>query len=406
MKATGIVVEYNPFHNGHKFHAEEARSQANADVVIAVMSGNFLQRGEPAFIDKWARTKMALQNGVDIVIELPYAFATAHAPAFAKAAIQILDATHCHTFCFGSEDGNINSFENSMALIERAGSEYEHTIKDAVSRGLSYPKALNEAYILAVKSADPKLPVADLTKPNNILGFHYVQAARDIASSMEAITIPRIGAGYHDDVQKDNPIASATGIRKTFFESQTINSIRNFFPDATHTGLTAWQESHQSFGSWATFYPFLRFTILREGPARLVEIADIKEGIENLFYRAAANNGTFEGFMNEVKSKRYTWTRIQRMLTHIFNGYTYDLRNQIESPTYLRLLGMTQNGRLYLNQNKKDLKLPLVSKAAAFSNPSMKMDIHAANMYALGIAKGTDKTSVGLDYMTHPIFIK
>ena len=406
MKATGIVVEYNPFHNGHKFHAEEARSQANADIVIAVMSGNFLQRGEPAFIDKWARTQMALQNGVDIVIELPYAFATAHAPVFAKAAIQILDAAHCHTFCFGSEDGDINAFENSIELIERAGSEYEQTIKDAVNRGLSYPKALNEAYILAVKSADAKLPVADLTKPNNILGFHYIQAARDIASSMKAITIPRIGAGYHDDVQKDNPIASATGIRKSFFESQTINSIRNFFPDATHTGLTAWQETHQSFGSWATFYPFLRFTILRDGPARLGEIADIKEGIENLFYRAAANNGTFEGFMNEVKSKRYTWTRIQRMLTHIFNGFTYELRNQIESPNYLRLLGMTQNGRLYLNQYKKDLKLPLVSKASAFSDPSIKMDIQAANMYALGIAEGTGKTSIGSDYTTHPIFVR
>lgn len=406
MKATGIIVEYNPFHNGHKFHAEEARSLANADVVIAVMSGNFLQRGEPAFIDKWARTQMALQNGVDLVIELPYAFATAHAPAFAKAAIQILDAARCQTFCFGSEDGRINSFENSMELIERAGSEYEQTIKDAVSRGLSYPKALNEAYILAVKSADAKLPIADLTKPNNILGFHYIQAARDIASSMKAITIPRIGAGYHDDAQKDNPIASATGIRKSFFESQTINSIRSFFPDATHTGLTMWQETQQSFGSWATFYPLLRFTILREGPARLVEISDIKEGIENLFYRAATNNGTFEGFMNEVKSKRYTWTRIQRMLTHIFNGYTYDMRNEIQSPTYLRLLGMTQNGRLYLNQNKKDLKLPLVSKATAFSDPSMKMDIHAANMYALGISRGTEKSSVGSDYTTHPIFVK
>lgn len=406
MKATGIVVEYNPFHNGHKFHAEEARSLSNADVVIAVMSGNFLQRGEPAFIDKWTRTKMALENGVDIVIELPYAFATAHAPAFAKAAIQILDAAHCHTFCFGSEDGNINHFENSMELIERAGSEYEQTIKNAVERGLSYPAALNEAYILAVELSNNKLSVADLTKPNNILGFHYIQAARDIASSMKAITIPRIGAGYHDDAQIDNPIASATGIRKSFFESETIDSIRSFFPDATRTGLIAWQETHQSFGNWATYYPFLRFTILREGPARLAEIADVTEGIENLFYRAAAKNGTFESFMSQVKSKRYTWTRIQRMLTHIFNGYTYELRNQIESPTYLRLLGMTQNGRLYLNQNKKDFKLPLVSKATAFSDPSMKMDIHAANMYALGISNGTDQSSVGSDYTTHPIFVK
>jgi len=406
LKATGIVVEYNPFHNGHKFHAEEARNQANADVVIAVMSGNFLQRGEPAFVDKWARTKMALQNGVDLVIELPYAFATSHAPVFAEGAIHILDAALCQSFCFGSEDGDISSFENSLELIKRAGSEYEQTIKNAVTLGLSYPKALNEAYNLAVESADTKLPIADLTKPNNILGFHYIQTANDISSSMKAITIPRIGAGFHEDTKKDEPIASATGIRKSFFETLDIDSVQNFYPNSTHQSLMGWQENHPSFGNWTTFYPLLRFTILRDGPGRLEKIADIKEGIENLFYRAATKNETFEGFMKDVKSKRYTWTRIQRMLTHIFNGYTYEMRNEIKSPSYLRLLGMTPNGRLYLNQNKKDFKLPLVSKAAAFSDPSLTMDIHAANMYALGIAKGADQSSVGLDYTTHPIFVK
>ena len=110
--------------------------------------------------------------------------------------------------------------------------------------------------------------------------------------------------------------------------------------------------------------------------------------------------------MSQVKSKRYTWTRIQRMLTHIFNGYTYKLREQIEHPSYLRLLGMTQNGRLYLNQQKKDFKLPLVSKAAAFSNPSINMDIHAADMYALGVSKDDNQVSIGLDFKTHPIYIK
>ena len=120
-------------------------------------------------------------------------------------------------------------------------------------------------------------------------------------------------------------------------------------------------------------------------------------------YRAAANNDTFEGFMGEVKSKRYTWTRIQRMLTHIFTGFTYDMRSQIETPSYLRLLGMTEKGQLYLNQNKKRLKLPLVSKAAAFSNPSMKMDIHSSDMYALGIAYNSNNPEIGSDYKKSPI---
>lgn len=406
MKATGVIVEYNPFHNGHKFHASEAKISTNADVIIAVMSGNFLQRGEPAFIDKWARTKMALLNGVDLVFELPYAFATAHAPIFAKGAIQILDAVHADTYCFGSEDGDILPFENSIRLLEQVGDEHEQTIKKAVQQGLSYPKALNEAYSAAIQSATNTQAYADLTKPNNILGFHYMQATRNISSTMQASTIQRVGAQYHDEAIAGNSIASATGIRKSFFETETLNDIRTFFPDATHQALTNWQATNQFFGSWEAFYPLLRFTILREGPERLNGIADITEGIENLFHRAAMSNGTFAGFMNEVKSKRYTWTRIQRMLTHIFTGFTYDMRHQIESPSYLRLLGMTQAGRLYLNKNKKRLKLPLVSKAAAFSDPSLITDIHAANMYALGIAKGTDQSILHSDYVNAPIFIQ
>ena len=159
--------------------------------------------------------------------------------------------------------------------------------------------------------------------------------------------------------------------------------------------------SHSVIGQ--TFYPQLRFTILREGPERLRTIADITEGIENLLYRAAATHGTFEGFMDEVKSKRYTWTRIQRMLTHIFTGFTSAMRSDMTTPSYLRLLGMTQAGRLYLNEHKKRLKLPVVSKAAAFSNPSLEFDIHASDMYALGIGNGTSQlpNRCRLQYASH-----
>ena len=142
MKASGIIVEYNPFHNGHLYHAEQAKKMTESDIVIAVMSGNFLQRGEPAFVDKWARANMALNNGVDIVLELPYTFATSHAPSFARGAIQLLDAAQCSTFCFGSEDGAIESFERSLHLIQQSNEDYEKTIKEAVGRGNSYPKAL------------------------------------------------------------------------------------------------------------------------------------------------------------------------------------------------------------------------------------------------------------------------
>lgn len=404
MKATGVIVEYNPFHNGHIYHVLQSKKKTEADVVIAVMSGNFLQRGEPAFVDKWTRSKMALTTGVDIVFELPYAFATGHAPLFAKGSIEILDAAGCASFCFGSEDGDVKPFENSIQLIEQSAEQYDETVKENVKHGLSYPKALNEAYKLIGQAQVSLNPLADLTQPNNILGFHYMNAAREIQSSMEATTIQRIGANFHDEIKENQEIASATGIRNSFLNSSDLDDIAKFIPPITREVLSEWQKSYKTFGSWTLFYPYLRFIILRDGPERLSSIADITEGIENLMYRAAKSNDTFEGFMNVVKSKRYTWTRIQRMLTHIFTGYTYATRNKIKSPSYLRLLGMTANGQAYLNKNKKRLKLPLVSKVSAFSNVSLDFDIHAADMYAFGIAN-TNSPVLGKDYKQSPLII-
>lgn len=403
MKATGIVVEYNPFHNGHKLHATEAKRTTNAQVIIAVMSGNFLQRGEPAFVDKWARAKMALQNGVDLVFELPYAFATAHAPVFAEGAIRILDAANCRYYCFGSEDGQIEPFENSMSLLNDHQTLYNEQIKEAVQQGASYPNALNAAYKKAIQSNNENKFFADLTQPNNILGYHYMRAAHDINSNMQAETIKRVGASYHEDDLNDQVIASATGIRKSYFETNTLHDVENFIPTSVYKTLNNWQSASPSFGSWTAFYPLLRLVIMRDGPKHLSSIADVTEGIENLFYRAAMNNDTFEGFMNTVKSKRYTWTRIQRMLTHIYTGFTYAIRAKIQSPTYLRLLGMTKTGRLYLNEHKKDFKLPIVSKASAFSDESLDVDIHAANLYALGL---NTPANINTDYKNAPIIIE
>lgn len=405
MKATGIVVEYNPFHNGHVHHLVESRKQTNADIIIAVMSGNFLQRGEPAIVDKWVRAKMALQAGADIIIELPYAFATAHAPIFAKGSIEILDAMQCTTFCFGSEEGSIEAFHNSLQLIHNERQCYEQTIQDAVQRGLSYPKALNEAYKTICKLSQVAQPLANLALPNNILGFHYIEAAKAIHSSMEPRTIQRIGAQFHDAMEDTSNIASATGIRQAFFEREDLQFISNVVPKTTFDALVQWHQTKESFGQWATFYPLLRYIILRDGPKQLRQIADISEGIENVIYKAAHEHAQFEPFMRAIKSQRYTWTRLQRMLTHIFTGYTKSLRNEIVSPSYLRLLGMTKNGQQYLRTQKKNLKLPVISKVSSFSNVALDLDMKAADLYEIGLAGGIRIPSIRSDYRQPPIRI-
>ncbi|WP_375709168.1 nucleotidyltransferase [Sporosarcina sp. NCCP-2222] len=405
LKATGIVVEYNPFHNGHLHHVQEAKKRTGADVMIAVMSGNFLQRGEPAFVDKWTRAQMALQSGVDLVFELPYRFATANAPVFARGAIEILDAAHCHAYCFGSEDGTIQPFIESLDFIDQHRVSYEAAVKEAMSSGTSYPKALNEAYRRILEDAQKTDQPVNLTKPNNILGYHYMEAAKEIQSSMTPVTIPRIVAQYHDDTVAGNTIASATGIRKTFFTSGALEEVAGFLPEASERLLQSWQLEREAFGSWEHFYPYLRLIIVREGPSRLTSIADIVEGMENSIYKAALSNQTYSGFMEQVKSKRYTWTRIQRMITHILTGFTTTMREEIPHASYLRLLGMTANGRDYLNRTKKDLKLPLVSKAASFKDPSLTVDIRASDIYALAITQDHRSATLGTDYLNRPLIL-
>lgn len=402
LKATGIIVEYNPFHNGHALHAKQAKKETNSDLVIAVMSGNFLQRGEPAFTNKWERTNMALQNGVDLVFELPYAFATAHASSFAKGAIQLLDGLLCDSFCFGSEQGQIEPFNNSMDLMRTHHTVYEQKIKEAMEQGISYPQALAIAYRTIQQLEENKRPVVDLTKPNNILGFHYVQAAASIQSPMQAATIKRVGAQYHDEHLDTTSIASATAIRKHFFKSNTFDEIGNVMPVSAYERLVSHHAQKNPFANWEQFYPLLRTIILRDGPKQLQQIADITEGIENRIYDAALKQTTFESFMQMVKSKRYTWTRIQRMLTHIFTRYTYSMREQIPNPSYLRLLGMTETGRQYLRTYKKDFHYPLISKVSVSTDPSLQIDIEAANMYYLGQHQ---HHLVNEDYKRTPIMV-
>lgn len=401
MRATGVVVEHNPFHNGHLYHIKESRKNTGADVVIAVMSGNFLQRGEPALVDKWSRTKMALQGGVDIVIELPYVFATAQASDFAKGSIALLEAAGCSDFCFGSEQGSIEPFINTYDLITSQQESYQHSINQFIKTGMSYPKALNEAYANLIKGYQQ--PFVDLSQPNNILGYHYIEAAFKHQASIKPVTIQRIVSGYHDDVLPGQSIASATGIRKVIFNDQGISDLSPLLPKTSLLTIVEWQSNIGSFGSWQHFYPYVRFQIIRSSIEQLASYAEVTEGIEYLLKEAALKSNTFEDFMEVVKSKRYTWTRIQRMLTHIYTGFTWEDLKQHSSPTYLRLLGMTEMGQSYLNEHKKNLSFPLVSRVGAIKDSMLSHDIKATDLYTLGIQSHAFNQPIGRDYRQPPI---
>jgi predicted nucleotidyltransferase len=338
---------------------------------------------------------MALANGIDLIFELPYVYATAQASDFAKGAIALLDAIGCESFCFGSEQGDINPFLASYDLLRENRAIYEATIHEAVQTGISYPKALNKAY---TELKGTQSGFADLAQPNNILGFHYIEAAKKRGSAMKPLTIQRISAGYHDPIDRDSTIASATGIRKAFFEEESIEGVASFLPEPSLDSLQGFYADHQAFGSWERFYPLLRYSILREQAGNLKRFSEVTEGIENLIYEAAKKETEYAGFIRLIKSKRFTRTRLQRMLTHIYTGFTWEQLRSFEEPTYLRLLGMSESGRKYLNHQKKNIGLPLVSRAADLADPMGKFDIHASFMYGLGMGIGDMKK----EYATPP----
>lgn len=403
MRAVGIVVEYNPFHNGHAYHVQQAKNYAKDQIVVAVMSGHFLQRGEPALVDKWTRTEMALAQGVDIVIELPYVFSTAQAKQFAFGAIALLDALHCDAFMFGSEDGNVQPFINSLTLMTEEKEQYDALIKEFIATGISYPQALQKAYCSLQQAYVGQ--TTDLSMPNNILGFHYLQAAQLLQSHMQPLTVQRIGAGYHDSIDSTTHIASATGIRQSLFAEGDLQRVAAFVPRSSFSLLEHWLKQYNTFAHWEAFWPFLKHTLLRYTPEQLTQFADVTEGLEYALIKHVKNAHSYQEFMNKLKSKRYTWTRLQRMLTHIYTGVTKEQLHSFTEPSYIRLLGMTARGQQYIALKKKEVKLPLISRVGALNNDMLALDIRASEIYAQSLQLYTDQME-RTDYNTPPIRFK
>ncbi|MEH7252959.1 nucleotidyltransferase [Neobacillus niacini] len=404
MKAVGVIVEYNPFHNGHAYHLQAAKESAQANLVIAVMSGNFLQRGEPALVSKWYRTKMALLNGVDIVIELPYQFATQKAETFANGAISILDAIGCHSICFGSESGDIHSFLQTVNFLDSHKELFDENIKKNIKTGVSYPKALS----LSFQSLSSTENLVGLDKPNNILGFHYLKALKHQKSSIVPLTVKRKNADYHDEHFATETIASATSIRKALFASNENNSpIEQYVPDATSRLLKEYLSDYGHFHEWENYWSYLRFRLLHSSPDELREIYEVEEGIEHRLIAAALDAVTFKEFMQKIKTKRYTWTRLQRICLHILtNTKKAEMKRSGDKAAYLRLLGMTGIGKEYLNKYKSQFTLPLISKLSAYKERDILLDIKASRIYAFGLGNQTREKLLNQEYKQPPIYVE
>lgn len=401
MKSVGIVVEYNPFHNGHAYHVQQAKKISKADIVIAVMSGNFLQRGEPALVNKWLRAEMALCAGVDIVIELPYTFATQKAEIFANGAVSLLHALDVDTLCFGSEDGNIASFHELVNFYIKNEHALNLAIKQEVKTGVSYPRAAANAFRSLKENH-----FLDLSLPNNILGFHYVKALKEKKTSIEVLTVARTKSGYHDPSPKDSSIASATSIRNAIKETKHLRSIEPYVPRSSFSILIDEYEKRQQFVSWEELFPYLKYKLLTSTLEELQSIYEIEEGIESRLVSKVKEAPTFQHFLESVKTKRFTWTRLQRMCTHIVtNAKKSDMidAHETKEAKYVRLLGMTEDGQAYLNQKKKNISLPLITNFAKHHRELIKLDEMASLTYAMAYPPSIREQLIKKEYTQHPL---
>lgn len=374
MNALGLIVEYNPFHNGHLYHLNESLKQSGAEVAITVMSGHFTQRGEPTIIDKWTRTKLALQNGADLIIELPYVYSCQHADLFAKGAVSILTHLQANKLIFGSESGDISKLKHLDTVTQTP--KFQEILRQHLKLGLSLPQA--QVHALTEFNLTPEFTAA----PNNTLGLYYLKAIRELNSPLIPNTLTRIHSDYRDLTPTHHQISSATSIR-ILRENQ--DPYASYVPENVHQSLSQHYEQVQTYHNWEAYYPFLKQKILTLAPKNLYAIHDMEEGLEHRFYEAALKSQSFAEFMERVKTKRYTRTRIQRICSHVLTHTTKDLIKELDlgkGVPYIRILGFSTTGKQYLKSIKKAVTIPIYSKFEANGHLMFKHEQRVTAAYS------------------------
>jgi predicted nucleotidyltransferase len=360
MKILGIVAEYNPFHKGHLYHLKKAQEIVKPDLTIIVMSPQFVQRGEPAIISKWIRSRIAIESGADIVIELPTIYAVESADYFAKGAMTLLHEMGITDLLFGSENGDIEQFIEIANTIENHQEQYNTAIKEAMDQGLRYPDACNRALSLLLNK--------EVKTPNDLLGLSYVKEIIHNHYDIRMHCIKRTN-DYHEE--KLQEIASATSLRKALHAHIDVSS--------QLPGYQYYKDEH--LYSFSEFFPYLKYAILFNEQLSSIHLVD--EGIENLLKDTIKKTDNMEDLINRLTSKRYTRSRIQRMLVHILlNNKKEDVPAMMQID-YIRLLAFSKTGQLYIRKQKKRTDFKIIANISKHQHPSLTLEYKAATLLSL-----------------------
>lgn len=374
MRIIGLIAEYNPFHNGHLYQINKIKEMYPDSIIIAVVSSCFTQRGDVSVLNKWNKTQIALDNNIDIVIELPFVYATQGSDIFAKGAITILEKMKIDTLVFGTESDNLDII-NLIADTQINNPNYNIIVKKYLNKGINYPTATNKA-------------VNDLTgykidSPNDLLALSYIKQIKIDKQNIKIINIKRTNS-YHDNKIKDN-IASASTIRKLNLNNKNIDN------------LIPYNLNYLYKISMNDYYPYLKYKVIEE-ESNLNKYQTVDEGIENRLIKNINTSSNYEELISKIKTKRYTYNKISRMLLHILTDFTKEEAKNLKID-YIRLLGFSTNGKKYLNKIKKTIDVPIITGYKKNISKILDIELKITKIYSLV----TNSNLINEEYRNKPI---
>lgn len=392
MKICGIIAEYNPFHNGHKYQIDKIKEDLKADAIVAVMSGNFIQRGQPALFDKWTRTKMALLNGVDLVIELPTYYSVSSAEFFATGGIGLLNSLGIiDDVCFGASTEDIDTLKRIANVLFLEPEGFKKLLHSDLKRGASFPTARSNALKNFLKKEYDAKYIADiLLDSNNILAIEYLKALQYLNSDINAVAIKRKGAAYNSLEIIDN-IASATAIRERIMNNK-FDEISNLVPENCYELIEQEISNGKLPVSIDNFEKEILYSLRKMTTEDISLLNDVSEGLENILKKCSNEEFTLEKYIEAVKSKRYTKTRIQRLcMNALLEIKKVDVECYKHNLQYIRVLGFNKAGEKLLSRIYNNANIPIVTNVPKFMKVAndvqkkmLEKDILASNIYTLG----------------------
>ena len=390
-KVLGIIAEYNPFHNGHLYHLEQSKKETGATYTVAIMSGNFTQRGNTSIIDKWSKAESALHCGIDLVLELPVLYSISSAENFADGAIKILDSLKVVDYLsFGAETADVSTLNEIAKVLYTEPRKYKTFLSHELKKGLSFPKARENALMMYLN--DIRRFTNVISSPNNILGIEYLKALLKYKSNIKPIAIHRTANGYNDLSYSDN-IASSTAIRN-IMKNNGFDILRNLLPEPSYSILIKNLKQGHVVPDLSAFEKEIIYNLRKMDISEIAKLPDVSEGLEFALKNTANSCNTLNEFINIIKSKRYTNTRIQRILLYALLGITKkDMDLSKKTSPYIRVLATNKRGKFLISEIlKANPKLEIITSVKRYldSNPNknyqlmLNQDIWATNVYTIG----------------------